>query len=180
MLTIKSNIEKKLLIYYFANTQTEHHLSELARILTVDPANLDKKIKQLEHDGLFKVHARGNQKIYSLNHHFPLYREYKNIISKTYGIEDMLKQVLKKMAGVQNAYIFGSYATGNFDNFSDIDLLVIGEHDALKLSTAIHKIEKMVDREINIVEFRANDFKKQIKTNPLLINIFKKSTIKLI
>lgn len=180
MLTIRSNIEKELLTYYFLNAGAAHHINELARILNLDPANLDKKLKQLEAFGLFTSERRGNQAIYSLNRKFPLFKEYSSIINKTYGLENLLKKHLKNVKGIENAYIFGSYANTVFDNFSDIDLLVVGKQNAMDLSNALHKTEKMINREINPIEFGPAEYSKQIKKNPLLIDIFKKKTIKII
>ena len=172
MFTIRSKTEQALLSYFFLNTSAKHHLNELARILKVDPANLDKKLKKMEKAGLFKSKQLGNLKIYSLNHKFPLFTEYKSIINKTYGVEEMLKKELSKVSGIQKAYIFGSYANGKFDQFSDIDLLVIGNHDGLELSKVLVKIEGKINREINYVEIYPNELQKRLKNDQFLKNIF--------
>jgi len=180
MINIRSKTEKELLIYYFCNTNAKHHLHELARILHLDSANLDKKLKQLVKIGLFTAETRGNQKIYSINHKFPLFKEYKSIINKTYGIDNLLTKTLNKISGIQKAYIFGSYTTQKFDQFSDIDLLIIGDNNSLKLSKALHIIEKKINREINAIEISTKEYQKTKKTNPLLKNIFKQKTIQII
>lgn len=180
MFQIRSKIEKNLLPYFFLNPTAKHHLHEIARILQLDSANLNKKLKQLEKTGLFKSEKRGNQKIYSLNQKFPLLKEYESIINKTYGVSDQLTKALNKIPGIEEAFIFGSYATKRFDSFSDIDLLVIGHHDSLKLSKALHKIEKGVHREVNMVEMNPAEYQKVRNTDPFLVNIFKQRVIQLI
>ena len=172
MFKIRSKTEQKLLTYYFLNTNARHHLHELARILNVDPANLSKKLKKMEKAKLFKSENLGNLKIYSLNHKFPLFSEYKSIINKTFGVEDMLKKALSNIPGIQKAYIFGSYANGKFDEYSDIDLLVIGNHNGLELSKALVKIEGKINREINHVEIYPSELKKRLRNNQFFKNIF--------
>ena len=179
MLEIKSKIERELLTYFFLNQKASHHLNELARVLEVDPANLDKKLKELIKSGLFKFKNQGNQKIYSLNPSFPLFKEYQNIIKKMYGIDEILKEKLKELKGIKKAYLFGSYANENFDEFSDIDLLIIGDQDSLDLSEILSELEKKIKREINVVEYSEDDYSERLNT-PFIKNIFSKKTIQLI
>ena len=44
MFKLRSKVEIKLLSYFFMNPEKEEYLLELARILDVDPGNLDKKL----------------------------------------------------------------------------------------------------------------------------------------
>ncbi|MBN1258707.1 nucleotidyltransferase domain-containing protein [Candidatus Peregrinibacteria bacterium] len=174
MIDIRSKIEKELLAYYFLNITAKHYLQELARLLKLNPGNLDKKLKQLEEKGLFLSEWRGNHRVYFLNRDFPLFREYQRIINKTYGIEGELKKALKTVPKIQEAYIFGSYAGGSFDSLSDIDLLVIGEHDPLVLSKALNKLESRFSREINVVEMAPDE------KNPFLAKILSGNKIQII
>ncbi|MFH0838341.1 MAG: nucleotidyltransferase domain-containing protein [Patescibacteria group bacterium] len=180
MIKINSKIERDLLTYFFLHVTSEHHLHEIARIIGADPGNLDKKLKSLTKQGLFQVKKRGNQSLYSLNPSFFLFNEYKGIVNKTYGIEHQIKQALQKVPGIKRAFIFGSYAKGNFDEYSDIDLLVIGEQDGLELSRQLTKIERSTNREINPVEFDPKDYEKRCKNDPFLKNVLKQRLIELI
>lgn len=177
MLSFGSKIERDLLTYFFLNTTKEHHLHEIARLIVADPANLNKKLKALTKLGLFQVKKRGNQSLYSLNHSFFLFNEYRSIVNKTCGVEHQILQALKNVPGVKKAFIFGSYAKGGFDEFSDIDLLVVGEQDGLRLSTAITKVERAMGREINIVEVGSKEYSKPAK--PFINQILAEKMIEL-
>jgi predicted nucleotidyltransferase len=178
MLKIGSKIEGNLLRYFFLNDSEERHLREIARIIGADPANLDKKLQSLTKLGLFQVKKRGNQSLYSLNKSFFLFNEYKSIISKTYGVEHQIKEALKRVSGIKKAFIFGSYAKGGFDRYSDIDLLVVGEQDGLKLSTAVTEVERKTGREINVVEIDSREFLKPIK--PFIKHILSEKMIEIL
>jgi len=177
MLKISSKIERDLLTYFFLHVTEEHHLHAIARLIDADPANLDKKLKALTKQGLFKVKQRGNQSLYSLNQTFFLFNEYKGIVNKTYGIEHLIRQALQGIPGIKKAFIFGSYAKGTFDQFSDIDLLVVGDHDSLTLSAAMSKIERGMGREISIVEIDTKEFAKPKK--PFINQILSEKMIEL-
>ena len=181
MLNIRSQLEKDLLTYFFLNQEQKLYLNEIARLLKHNPANLDKKLKQLEKNGVFKSEWSGKQKYYFLNKKFALFQEYKNIINKTFGVENQIKILLKKVKKIDQIFLFGSYAKGNFDQWSDLDLLIIGEHDPLLLSKIISELEKKLARNINIVEMNPNEFKnRQNQNDPFLKEIFTHKILKLL
>lgn len=181
MFEIKSKLERKLLSYFLLNIEEKLYLHEIARKLDVNPANLDKKLKQLESKQLFKSEFQGNQKYYYINKKFPLLKEYRSIINKTEGIEIILKNALQNISGVKEVYIFGSYAKDSFDISSDIDLLIIGDADPLKLSKKIAEIEREMNREINIVQMSEKEYaEKKLNNNPLIKEIFNSNYIQLI
>lgn len=91
MISIKSKIIKPLLNFYFLHPEQSFYVNEMARRFDVDKRNLVKKLKELEKEGLFISKVSGNQRYYSLNKKYPLYKEYRNIFMKTIGIEEKLK-----------------------------------------------------------------------------------------
>lgn len=181
MISLKSEVTQKLLNYFFINPEESLYVNELARKLKVDKRNLSKKIAELEKEGLLKSSSKGNLKLYSINQNYSLYDEYKNIILKTIGLENQLKKILKKTSGVKNAYLYGSYAQDKMESHSDIDLLVIGEHNSLKLQKNINKLQKDIDREINVVNIDLKEFKRRLKTkNPFILRVMNNKYIKLL
>ena len=181
MISLKSSITQKLLAYFFLNRTKELYVNELARLLEIDPKNLDKKLKELEKEGLFKSEFKGKQKYYSINSSFPLLKEYEQITNKTIGLEYQLKNTLKKVEGVEETYIFGSYANDKLDVLSDIDLFIIGPHKTLDVERAISPLQKTLGREINTIDMTREKFEeKKRKKDPLIKDIFSKPIIKII
>lgn len=181
MIQIQSIITQKLLIYFFINQNEKRYLSELAKILDVDTKNLDTKLKELVKEGLFKSETVGRQKYYSINKEYPLFDEYKKIVDKTIGIEYMLKNSLKKIKGLKNLYIFGSYASNKMNVSSDIDVLAIGSHKILDIQKQILSLQHFLRREINLINFDEKEFNNKIKNqDPFLTNVFKKQIIKVL
>ena len=111
---------------------------------------------------------------------YPLFKEYKKIIMKTLGFENLLKSALKDVKGLKNAYLFGSYAEDRMDSFSDVDVLAVGDYNTLDLQRAVLEVQKKLDREINVIGMSPREFDKRKKTDPLIQSIFKKKSITLL
>ena len=100
---------------------------------------------------------------------------------KTYGIEKSLKDLLKSIKGIEEAYIFGSYAADKMDASSDIDVLAVGSHSVLELQRRVAKLQRETAREFNIVNLSEKEFTaKKKKKVPFIDNIIKNKKIKLV
>jgi len=181
MISLRSEVTKKILNYFFINPHAKHYINELARILDQDPKNVDRKLKYLEKNGLLKSEFLGKQRYFYLSQKYPLLKEYRKIILTTLGIEQDLKDSFVKNKKIKEAYIFGSYAKNNMDASSDIDLLIIGNHSPISLRKKINKIQKETNREINVINMSEEEFeKKKTQKNPFITNIFSGKIIKLL
>ncbi len=177
---IKSKVTKKILSYFFLNPQARHYINELAKILSLDPKNVDLKLKELEKQGLLKSEFLGKQRYFWLNLDFPLINEYRQIVLKTYGLEELLTKLMATDSQIIAAYIFGSYASGRMDEFSDVDLLIIGRHSSLDIYKKLELIQSDSGRDINVINFTPEEFKQKQETgNALIKNIFSHKVIQI-
>lgn len=177
----KSELRRKLLAYFFTNPESNLYLREIATILEEDAGNLSKELTRLEKEGVFIATIRGNQKYFSLNKNYPLYKELQAIIFKTIGIEGTLRKVLRKIPGIKFAFIYGSFSKGEQNGLSDIDLAIIGEIDEDKLIEEIEKIEKFLSREINYTLYSQKDWQRMKKMkDTFTANILEEPKIMLI
>lgn len=149
MIDLRSKARQRLLAYYFANPTARRHLRDLADRLDIDPANLSKELRRLETEGLFRSEVSGRQKYFELNRDYPLFAEVRGIVSKTIGAPSLIAQSLKKIAGIEEAYLYGSFASNQQDAASDIDVLVIGTPRSEVLAEAMGKIERQLGREVS-------------------------------
>ena len=181
MFNLKSDLTIKVLGYYFLNPQARHYVRELAEILKVDPGNLSRKMSELKQEGLFLVEAEGKNKYFILNKKFSLLAEYKSIYELKFGLVETLKKRFKKIADLQEAYIFGSYAKGQFQELSDIDILIVGDHSFKEVLKIIVPLEKTLGREINLIDYSVADFKaKKKEKDDFLTQVFNGRVIKLV
>jgi len=180
MILIRSKLRQKILTYFFTNPEGNFYVRELARLLEEDYSNLAKELIGLEKEGIFESELKGKSKYYRLNKNYPLYKQLKEIIFKTTGVEGGIRNELQKLKNINQAFLFGSFAKGDSDFQSDIDLLIIGDPDPEQLSEKISQLENRFSREINYIVMKKKEFQKKKNKDPFLIDIFKNKTIKLI
>lgn len=179
MISLRSKVTRKLLAYFFLNPEEESYVNELARHLSLDPKNTHRKLCELESEGILRSTTRGNQRNFSLKPDFPFYQEYKKIILGTVGLENQLREALKDIAGIDEAYIFGSYAKNSMDSDSDVDILIIGSHSVRNIQRSINDIQSESGREINVINMSAEELESK-REDSLVRDIFSGKTVKLI
>jgi len=89
-------------------------------------------------------------------------------------LEKNLADGLADLKNIEAAFIFGSFAKGDQDRLSDIDLMIIGRPDEDKLIAVISRLETEIGREINYHIFSRDDLTEKIKEK----NSFVKSVIR--
>jgi predicted nucleotidyltransferase len=83
----------------------------------------------------------------------PLYRELRDLLAKAFGPAPLLELELARVEGVEEAYIYGSWARrfhgepGSLPR--DVDLLVVGRADPEEVYRAAHAVEQRLGVEIN-------------------------------
>jgi len=181
VIEFRSKARQRLLAYYFANPAARHHLRDLADRLSVDPSNLSKELGRLERDGLFQSEASGRQKYFQLNREYPLFSEVRNIVAKTIGAVPLITQCLRKIEGIEEAYLYGSFARNQQDAGSDIDVLVIGVPGEELLAESVRKLEKQLGREINYTVLTRREFEsRRERKGAFLENVWHNKRVSLI
>lgn len=181
MISLKSKITQKILNLFFLNGKERFYVNELADKIKEDPGNVYRKLIELKKEGILLDNFQGKERYFFLNKRYPFLKEYRKLILKGIGFEKILKDRLKKIKGINSIYIFGSYAENKLSSESDIDILIVGDFDGLKLQKIITEIQKSTDREINLIELTEKEFiEKKKNKDALLEDIFSKKYIKII
>ncbi|MDZ7799083.1 MAG: nucleotidyltransferase domain-containing protein [Patescibacteria group bacterium] len=169
-----------LLGLFFANPKKSFYMRQLSRMIDKEPGVFQKDINNLEDEGILKSNYVGNNRFFSLNKNYPLFKEIKSIINKTTGLEKTLEKSLQEIKNIDKAYIYGSYAKGESDKFSDIDLLIIGYPVSDKLENVIKQLEKRFRREINYTLYSQKEFNQKKNKDPFLKDIMNDKKIEII
>jgi predicted nucleotidyltransferase len=181
MLNLRSKLRQRLLAYYFTNPTARLHLRDLAQRLDIDPSNLSKELRRLEREGLFRSEVSGRQKYFQLNHDYPLFEEVRKIVNKTIGAAPLISRLLKKIGGIDEAYLYGSFARNQQDAASDIDVLVIGTPHEAALAQAVSKLERQLGREINYTVLSPKELKsRRTRKDAFLENVWDNKIVPLV
>jgi len=177
----KSKTRKALFRLYFTNPDESYYLRELERIFNIPVAMLRKELIALEKAGIFVSSRKGNLSYYTLNKAYPLYKEFKSIVSKTVGVEASLRDMLFSTRGVKLAFVYGSFAAQKEKGDSDIDLMIVGDPNTSSLHEKIAGLEQKLKREINPTFYSLKEYrdKKKAKSG-FIIDLLKNPRIMLI
>jgi len=116
----------------------------------------------LEQEGFLRAEIEGRQLYYTVNRDYPYLKPVFALLAGSVGIEPALRASLRAIAGIQAAWIYGSYAKDEADAMSDIDLLIAGQPDQAQLAAEIRQVEKTLRREINYTVLTSRELKRRI------------------
>jgi predicted nucleotidyltransferase len=107
-------------------------------------------------EGQMEVHGRTR---YYVVENDPWIAPLRMLLECAIGGLDLVKHKVREIQGVYVSFIFGSMATSDQKPYSDIDLMVIGDHDQLKLDDEIAILEKRIRREIQVISYTPGEWR---------------------
>jgi predicted nucleotidyltransferase len=158
-----SRIRAKIFGWLFTHPGESYFVRQMATILREDPTNVSREMARLEDLGILKSSRNGNLKHFQTNQECPFSNELKGLVLKTAGVAGRIRTSLERLAGIEFAFLYGSYAKGEEKPDSDVDLLIIGDVNMDRLDSSLGKLEKMLGREISYVLYSREEFKSKRK-----------------
>jgi predicted nucleotidyltransferase len=164
------------------NAGNRYYLREIASLTDQPVRAVQRELPKLERIGLVSHTVSGNRKYYQVNRNCPIFPELKSVFLKTVALGDALRDYLDKAEGdIGVAFVYGSYARGNEDITSDIDLFVVGSIGGVQLSSALSQARSELAREINPVLMTTEEFAEKIASgNHFVLSLLEESKIFLV
>ena len=138
------------------------HLREIARLTGTAPGTLLREVNALAASGVLLRKRVGNQVHFQANPGCPIYEDLRNILKKTVGMADVLREALAPLAGrIRAAFIYGSMASGEERAGSDVDLMIVGEIRLGEAVAALAPAQALLRREVNPNVYPALEFRRK-------------------
>jgi predicted nucleotidyltransferase len=155
----------------FGQPDRSFYASELIRDAGTGSGAAQRELARLEESGLIVARRIGNQKHYQANAASPLFSELRNIVMKTVGLAEPLRDALKQVASdVRAAFVYGSVAKATDQAASDIDLMVVSDHLTYgDVFGALDKVSRALGRHVNPTVYSASEFSKRAKNENAFI-----------
>jgi predicted nucleotidyltransferase len=160
---LSSKIRAEIFRNLFGVGEPSLHLREIERRTGFAVGTVQQEIKKLKRLDIITSIKDGNRIYYKANKDHPLYIDIKNIVLKTIGLSDILKNVLSIEKKIKVAFVFGSVARKEEKALSDIDLMIIGDISLRKLTALLGDAANKIGREINPHIHTENEFSKRKK-----------------
>ena len=159
---LSSRTRAEIFRLLFGTIQTELHGREIQRRSGLAIGTVRQELQKLEKLDLVTSRPDSNRLYYQANRKHPIYSDIHNLVLKTGGLVEVLRNVLPA-SKIQLAFVFGSVAQGKEDAESDVDLMVIGKIGFRELAQYLSGVSNAIGREINPYSMTEVDLTSRIK-----------------
>jgi len=150
----RSELQGRLLALLYADPSRGWTISELAAALSVHVATVQREVERLEEAGILKSDRVGRARVVRPDLRSPYADDLSSLVTKAFGPRQILAGLLGGVAGIEEAYVFGSWA----DRYEgvrgpvpgDVDVLVVGDPDLDAIDAAAQEAEARLGREVSI------------------------------
>jgi predicted nucleotidyltransferase len=145
-----SGVRRAILRTFFARPGVVRHVRELARELGRSATIVSQELDRLERAGILTSERIGRTRRYRVDDTSPIATEVRSLVQKTIGIEARVREAIVDLPGVEEAFLYGSYAAGTERATSDLDLFVVGAVDQEQLTERLTDVERELGRDVNV------------------------------
>ena len=141
---------RKVLAVLFSRPDHPMYLREIIAAAGSGQGQVQRELESLHRAGLVLREKRANQVYYRPDPNAPIYEELKAIAFKTFGVADVLRELLKPLAKrIAVAFIYGSVARREDTAKSDIDLMIVGDIKFSDVVLVLSAAEERLRRQVN-------------------------------
>src|SRR5215213_10434381 len=158
--------QQRVLGALFGHPERSFYASELIRDAGTGSGAAQRELAKLEESGLIVARRIGHQKHYQANAASPLFSELRNIMLKTVGLAEPLRDALKPLSkAIRAAFVYGSVAKATDQSSSDIDLMLISDRLTYgEVFGALERVTRTAGRKINPTVYTGAEFSKRAQT----------------
>ncbi len=160
---LRSDVQGRILAILLVNKDLEYSVSDLAnRVGTSLPTAL-REIRRLEQVQFVTVRPAGNMQLVRANQDHQLFAALSEIVLYSFGPAEVLRDLFSELAGVQEAFIYGSWAeryqgVPGVDP-GDIDVLLVGDFDRSGAFDLSLRATEIIGKEVAVNNLSAKDWK---------------------
>jgi len=166
---------EKIKYLFFNEALKRWHFDEIVKETGISRERINHFLKELLKDKLIiRIKPRNRMPYYIANRDLPKFRSEKRLYGLKLLAQAGILDQISSLDDIETAIIFGSYARGDWNKSSDIDLFIYG--DARQFDKG--KFESLLKKEIQLFDYKDKKrIKKELDEN-LIPNIVKGFNIK--
>jgi hypothetical protein len=178
---LRSRVTGALLALLYLHPDRDYSLTEAGKAIGASPKVMSTETDRLVTAGLVRDARRGQTRLIRAVTTGPVSRPLTDLLAVTYGPLPILSDLLSGVAGVEQAYIYGSWAARYLGEPGpvphDVDVLVVGSADEDSLYDAARQAEDRLGREVSISAVSprywetpdpADSFMRHVRERPLV------------
>jgi DNA-binding transcriptional ArsR family regulator len=177
---LRSQQQGEILALLLGDPDLEVSLTDIARRTGVPHPSVHREIQRAERAGLVMSRRVGNVRLVRADTGSPYYAGLAEVLTRAFGVPAVLARELRKVRGIDKAYVYGSWAARHAGHVGarpvgDIDVLVLGEPDRDRLYYAAGAAEERLGRPVQVtirdaswLESGSGSFHQTVTSRPVL------------
>jgi predicted nucleotidyltransferase len=162
---LRSDTQGRMLAALYLHPEHEWTATELAREAGVSLPTILRDINRLTTTGFVLERTSGRNRYLRVNTSHPIFSAVADVVRHSYGPLAVLPEILANVPGVEEAYLFGSWAA-RYEGKSgadpnDIDVVAIGNPDRMTIFEAAAAATAQLRREVNIRAISRGDWERE-------------------
>ena len=158
-----SGARVRILEILLLNPHERYYQRQLSQTLGLAIRSVQQEMPRLVKAGLLERIQDGNRVYFRANPECAIFPELRLIFLKSSKIAELLrKEFSRKESSIQVAFIYGSYAKGQEEAWSDIDVFVVGELSGRVLAEITSKAADQLGRAVNERLFTGPELAKRL------------------
>lgn len=150
---LRSQQQGEILALLLGDPELELSLTEIAARTGAPHPSVHREIERAESAGLVTSRKVGNTRLVRANTESPYFAGLADILTKAFGVPAVVAQALSGIAGIDEAYLYGSWAARHDGQtgprpVGDIDVLILGTPDRDELYEALGVAERRLGRPV--------------------------------
>lgn len=164
--TLFNKTQQRVLGLLYSQPDRSFYTKEILRLTGMGVFTIKRELDRMVASGILTLKKVGNQHHYQANRECPIFADLRNIVLKTFGMTEILRSALAPLDDqIQLAFVYGSLARGADSKKSDVDLMVIAEHELPYSDVMNHllPLEQSLMRTINPTIYNFAEFETKLK-----------------
>ncbi len=155
-------IQLAVLELFIKNPYERYYLRETSRILDISPMTVKRAFDLLVKERLLAREEFKNQILFRANMNSPAFKHMKIAYNLAWlEKKDVVEFLKEKLTGLSSLILYGSYAKGENDEKSDIDLLAI----SISPKKRTFRLMELIGNEASLLIFTPSEWEEQAKKN---------------
>ncbi|MEV4751049.1 hypothetical protein AB0K21_32190 [Streptosporangium sp. NPDC049248] len=185
---LRSNAVGELLAWLYLHPENEYSTIDLAVRTGASQSTVSREADRFAAAGLTRERRHGNLRLIRADTDTIVAKPLTDLLAVTFGPLAVLPPLLHSISGIDEAYLYGSWAARYANQAGppprDVDVLIVGSADDDELYDAARTAERVLDREVNINRISPTSwnvdlddpFVASLRSKPLCSLIRKRST----
>jgi len=160
--------------WFLSHPTKQIHFKELCRELKLSPPTISEYCGQFVNRQWLKEERKANLRFFSLNNESYAVKS----IKRAYFLESLSESGIEEIIGegIVSFALYGSHASGEYDERSDVDLLVIGRKEQVNYENA-KRIEKKLGKKMQITVIEMVKWEKNRLKDQFILSVLKNHVI---